>query len=41
MCDLYARLERRNWLDLVRLPVVLMLAFACFILGVTIGHAPA
>ena len=31
--DLYARLEQRHWLDLVRLPVVLVLAFACFILG--------
>ena len=39
ICDLYARLERRSWLDLVRLPVVLMLAFACFILGATISHA--
>ena len=37
--DLYARLERRHWLDLVRLPVVLMLAFACFILGATAGQA--
>ena len=37
--DLYARLERRHWLDLVRLPVVLLLAFACFILGATAGHA--
>ena len=39
--DLYARLERRHWLDLVRLPVVLLLAFACFILGATAGHAGA
>jgi hypothetical protein len=37
--DLYARLERRHWLDLVRLPVVLLLAFACFILGATAGQA--
>ena len=37
--DLYARLERRHWLDLVRLPVVLFLAFACFILGATAGQA--
>ena len=37
--DLYARLERRRWLDLARLPVVLMLAFACFVLGATAGHA--
>ena len=37
--DLYERLERRHWLDLVRLPVVLLLAFACFILGATAGQA--
>ena len=37
--DLYARLERRSWLDLARLPVVMMLAFACFVLGATAGHA--
>ena len=37
--DLYARLERRHWLDLVRLPVVLVLAFACFILGATAVQA--
>jgi len=37
--DLYARLERRSWLDLARLPLVLMLAFACFLLGATSGHA--
>ena len=37
--DLYARLERRRWLDLARLPVVMMLAFACFVLGATVGHA--
>ncbi len=37
--DLYARLERRRWLDLARLPVVLMLAFACFVLGATTVHA--
>ena len=37
--DLYARLERRHWLDLARLPVVLLLAFACFILGATAGQA--
>jgi hypothetical protein len=37
--DLYARLEQRHWLDLVRLPVVLVLAFACFILGATAGQA--
>ena len=37
--DLYARLERRRWLDLARLPIVLMLAFACFMLGATAGHA--
>ena len=39
ICDLYARLERRRWLDLARLPFVLMLAFACFFLGATSGHA--
>ncbi len=37
--DLYARLERRHWLDLVRLPVVLLMALACFMLGATAGHA--
>ena len=37
--DFYARLERRRWLDLAKLPVVLMLAFACFVLGATVGHA--
>ena len=37
--DLYARLERRRWLDLARLPIVLMLAFGCFVLGATAGHA--
>ena len=37
--DLYARLERRHWLDLAKLPVVLTLAFACFVLGATAGHA--
>ena len=37
--DLYARLERRHWLDLARLPIVLMLAFACFVIGATAGHA--
>ena len=37
--NLYARLERRRWLDLVRLPIVLMLALACFVLGATAGHA--
>ena len=37
--DLYARLERRRWLDLARLPFVLMLAVACFGLGATTGHA--
>ena len=37
--DLYARLERRSWLDLARLPIVLMLALVCFILGATAGHA--
>ena len=37
--DLYARLERRSWLDLARMPIVLMLALVCFILGATAGHA--
>ena len=37
--DLYARLEQRHWLDLVRLPLVLLLAVACFMLGATAGHA--
>ena len=39
ICDLYARLEQRSWLDLAKLPFVLMLAFACFFLGATTGHA--
>ncbi|MGB2122804.1 MAG: flagellar assembly protein T N-terminal domain-containing protein [Candidatus Puniceispirillaceae bacterium] len=37
--DLYARLEKRSWLDLARLPLVLMLSIACFVLGATAGHA--
>ena len=37
--ELYARLEQRRWLDLAKLPIVLLLAFACFILGATAGHA--
>ena len=37
--DLYARLDRRSWLDLARLPLVMMLAIACFILGANAGHA--
>ena len=37
--DLYARLDRRSWLDLARLPLLLMLAIACFILGANAGHA--
>ncbi len=37
--DLYARLERRHWLELAKLPLVLLLAFVCFILGATAGHA--
>ena len=37
--DLYARLEQRHWLDLVRLPLVLLLAVACFMLGASAGHA--
>ena len=37
--ELYARLEQRRRLDLAKLPIVLLLAFACFILGATAGHA--
>ena len=37
--ELYARLDQRRWLDLAKLPFVLLLAFACFILGATAGHA--
>ena len=37
--ELYARLDQRRWLDLAKLPIVLLLAFACFILGATAGHA--
>ena len=37
--ELYARLEQRRWLDLAKLPIVLLLAFVCFILGATAGHA--
>jgi len=37
--DLYARLDQRSWLDLAKLPLVLVLAFACFVLGATAGHA--
>ncbi len=37
--DLYARLEQRSWLDLAKLPLVLVLAFACFVLGVTGSQA--
>ena len=37
--ELYARLEQRRWLNLAKLPIVLLLAFACFILGATAGHA--
>lgn len=39
--DLYERLERRSWLDLARLPLVLLLAFACFLVGATAGQAQA
>ena len=37
--ELYARLDQRRWLDLAKLPIVLLLAFAFFILGATAGHA--
>ena len=37
--DLYARLERRHWLELAKLPLVLLLACVCFILGATHGYA--
>ena len=37
--ELYARLDQRRWLDLAKLPIVLLLAFACFIIGATAGHA--
>jgi hypothetical protein len=37
--DLYARLDRRSWLDLARMPLFLMLAIACFFLGANAGHA--
>ena len=37
--ELYARLDQRRWLDLAKLPIVLLLALACFILGATAGHA--
>ena len=39
ICDLYARLERPSFLDLVKLPVLVMLAIGCFVLGATTGHA--
>ena len=39
ICDLYARLERPSFLDLVKLPVLVMLAVGCFVLGATTGHA--
>jgi len=37
--DLYERLERRHWLDLARLPLVMALAVLCFVIGATSGHA--
>ncbi len=37
--ELYARLDQRRWLDLAKLPILLLLAVACFILGATAGHA--
>ena len=39
ICDLYARLERPSFLDLVKLPVLVMLTVGCFVLGATTGHA--
>ena len=39
ICDLYVRLERPSFLDLIKLPVLVMLAVGCFVLGATTGHA--
>lgn len=37
--DLYARLEKRNWLELAWAPLLAVLACICFVLGTTAGHA--
>ena len=37
--DLYARLEKRNWLHLAWAPLLAVLACICFVLGTTAGHA--
>lgn len=37
--DLYARLERWSWLDLVRLPVLFLLSCVLFVVGATVGEA--
>ena len=37
--DLYARLDRRHWLDLARLPILLVLSVFVFWVGATTGHA--
>ena len=37
--DLYARLEQRHWLDLAKLPLLVVLTFAFFVLGAATGHA--
>ena len=37
--DLYARLEQRHWLDLAKLPLLVVLTFAFFLLGAATGHA--
>ena len=37
--DLYARLERRHWLDLARVPLLAFLACICFVIGATTVQA--
>ena len=37
--DLYARLERRHWLDLARVPLLALLACICFVIGATTVQA--
>lgn len=37
--DLYARLERRHWLDLARVPLLALLACIFFVLGASTGQA--
>ncbi|MEC8245319.1 MAG: flagellar assembly protein T N-terminal domain-containing protein, partial [Pseudomonadota bacterium] len=37
--DLYARLEKRNWLQLAWAPLLAVLACICFVLGTTVGYA--